>query len=175
MNKNLSKLMMALSIGAILAAPTFNGVEVKAADMDSPTSVEQRVKTSKTPNAEQQDIINDYVNTKEMVEDNRARGSYRASFKRGSSLMWSRDNIEFSTSSGRVTSSSLWQECGYIFPNIVRTNGGSKYYTSSTLHKWRATKTLGAGVVTPWGDVTVYNTDYTDYYGVDGNAKAYWY
>ncbi|STB42083.1 Uncharacterised protein [Clostridium perfringens] len=34
---------------------------------------------------------------------------------------------------------------------------------------------MGAGVVTPWGDVNVYEKDVTDYYGVDKNAKSYWY
>lgn len=124
---------------------------------------------------EQQQVIDDYMNNKEVTQNNKMRALYRASFKRGSFLMCSRDNIDFYASGGKVTSSELWQEKGYVFPNTVRVNGGTRYYASSTLHKWRATKTMGAGVLTEWGDLTVYNNDVTDYYGVDGSGNGYWY
>lgn len=158
----LKKFLATLSLGTILTAGTFTNVFAFEIDNSKLTT-------------DQQKVLEDYINSKETVQDNRARASYRASFKRGSALMWSRDNIDFSTSSGKVTSSSFWQEKGFVFPNIVRVHGGTRYYTSSSLHKWRATKTMGAGVVTPWGDVNVYEKDVTDYYGVDKNAKSYWY
>ena len=63
----------------------------------------------------------------------------------------------------------------WIFPNIVRKNGITRYSTSSSTHKWRGEKTIGAGVVSPWGDVTIYNYDFTDYYGIHGNGSSSWY
>lgn len=83
----------------------------------------------------------------------------RATFYRGSSLMWTRDNVDFSYSGGKVTSSSAYQQAGWILPNISRNKGIERYSKTSTSHKWRAKNTIGAGVPTPWGDVTIYNVD----------------
>ena len=85
--------------------------------------------------------------------------------------MWTRDNVDFSYSNGKVTSSSGYQEAGSIFPNIARNKGITKYSSTSTEHKWRAQNTYGAGVATPWGDVTVYNLDYTHRLNVKGNGS----
>lgn len=163
MNKKIKKVVATLSLGAML--------------LGGNTLVASASELSNTDNltAEQQEVINSFLNEKEQTQNNKMRAGYRASFKRGSALMWSRDNIDFNASGGTISSSSLWQESGYIFPNIVRVNGGTRYSVSSTLHKWRATKTMGAGVVTPWGDVTVYNNDVTDYYGVTGKGTGIWY
>lgn len=53
-------------------------------------------------------------------------------------------------------------ELPVIVPLVQHTNGVEK-------------KTIGAGVVSPWGDVTIYNYDFTDYYGVHGNGSSSWY
>lgn len=92
-----------------------------------------------------------------------ASTTWRGTFSRGSSLMWSKDYISWTTSGGKVTSSTGWQEAGYIFPNIARATGISKFSSSSSSVTYKACKTIGAGVVTPWGDVTVYEQDYTDF------------
>lgn len=92
-----------------------------------------------------------------------ASTTWRGTFSRGSDLMWSKDYISWTTSGGKVTSSTGWQEAGYIFPNIARATGISKFSSSSSSVTYKATKTIGAGVVTPWGDVTVYEQDYTDF------------
>lgn len=86
--------------------------------------------------------------------------SGRATYYRGSFLMWTRDNVDFSYSYGKINSSSGYQQAGWIFPNISRNNGITKYSETSKTHKWRAENTIGAGVPTPWGDVTVYNSSY---------------
>ncbi len=92
-----------------------------------------------------------------------AATGYRGSLYRGSVLAWSEDFIEWISNGSSITSSTGWQDSGFIFPNIVREGGISKHSSSSSSVTYRAEKTIGAGVVTPWGDVTVYNSDFTDF------------
>lgn len=132
-------------------------------------------KNVEAPPTEIQDLITNFTEQKEQNIDQKMRAGRTVTFKRGSALMWSKDIISFNYSGGRVTSSSGRQEAGWIFPNIVRKNGITRYSTSSSTHKWRGEKTIGAGVVSPWGDVTIYNYDFTDYYGVHGNGSSSWY
>lgn len=94
----------------------------------------------------------------------------RISYYRGSVLAWSRDHVEWEYNGSKVLGSSGWQETGWIFPNIVRKKGISRYSTSNTQHNWKATKTISAGVPTPWGDVTLVSKDYTDYIYVRYNG-----
>ena len=75
----------------------------------------------------------------------------------------------------KILNSYAWQETGYIFPNIVRAKGIVKIYATSTVHKYRASKTIGAGTVTPWGDVNIYYWDVTDYANIYPCGYAYWY
>lgn len=96
--------------------------------------------------------------------------TWRGSFYRGIALMWSRDNLSWTTSGNKVTGSTAWQEAGYIFPNIARATGISKYASSSSSVTYKACKTIGAGVVTPWGDVSVYEQDFTDF--LKGNSNG---
>lgn len=91
------------------------------------------------------------------------RAGWRGSFYRGSALMWTEDWIEWYASNGQITSSTGWQEAGYIFPNIARATGISKHSSSSSSVTYRAQKTIGAGVVTPWGDVNVYEENFSDF------------
>ncbi|WP_200263015.1 hypothetical protein [Streptomyces sp. HSG2] len=96
----------------------------------------------------------------------------KAQYKRGSSLMWTRDTVYFGYNGSKVTSSKGWQESGHVFPNIAKNNGIKRYHTTSSTHKWRAKDTIGAGVPTPWGDVKAYSTDYTHYFS--GGKSGAW-
>lgn len=145
--------------------------------MSSMTSVHAATNTSDlTP--EQEAVIDSYETIRvSTVEDLNttlrsasARSAWRGSYYRGSALMWSEDFVEWATSGGKVTSSTAWQDVGFIFPNIARAQGITKHSTSSTSVTYRAKKTIGAGVVTPWGDVTVYEQDYTDFLRANGNG-----
>jgi hypothetical protein len=89
-----------------------------------------------------------------------ASSSRRASFYRGSVLMWTRDNVDFGFNWSTVTWSSPFQQAGWIWPNIARNRGISKYYDTARDDRFRALDTIGAGVPTPWGDVKVYSSDY---------------
>lgn len=92
---------------------------------------------------------------------------------RGSFLMWSEDTVEWTYDGSSVLQSEGNQDVGFIFPNIVRAKGITKMSTSSSsMHKYKAKKTIGAGAITPWGDVTVYNVDFTDYIKVYGSGSA---
>jgi hypothetical protein len=99
-----------------------------------------------------------------------ATTTYRGSFHRGTVLMWSEDFVSWTTNGSSISASSAWQDGGYIFPNIINLSGIKKYLTGSSSVTYRAKKTLGAGVVTPWGDVSVYNYDYTDYLQANANG-----
>lgn len=89
-----------------------------------------------------------------------ATGQRRASLYRGSVLMWTRDNVDFGYDWSRVRWTSPYQQAGWIFPNIARNKGISKYYDSYRNDRFRAANSYGAGTITPWGDVKVYNVDY---------------
>lgn len=150
---------------SVHATTTLNNIEVD--------ETVQEVFTNSQIKPEQ--LIDDFTNNKVMEQTDVLRSGRRASFYRGTFMMWSRDNINFNISGGRVTSSSGFQEAGWIFPNIVRTRGIVRTSTAATTHLWRGTKTIGAGSVTPWGDIVIYNHDYTNYYGVHGNGGSTWY
>ncbi|MHC5902744.1 hypothetical protein ACVNF4_02325 [Streptomyces sp. S6] len=96
----------------------------------------------------------------------------KAQFKRGSTLMWTRDTVYFGYNGSKVTSSDGWQENGHVFPNIAKNGGITRYQTDSGTHKWRAKNTIGAGIPTPWGDVKVYSKDYTHYFS--GTKSGSW-
>ncbi|HHK5554391.1 hypothetical protein COL11_26885 [Bacillus anthracis] len=102
-----------------------------------------------------------------------ASSTKRVQHYRGGKLAWSKDFVEFTYGGGVVSKSTGWQEAGWIFPNIVRKNGITRYHTSKPVDRFRASKTIGAGTVTPWGDVTLYNQDFTDYIHVHGNGSYY--
>lgn len=89
------------------------------------------------------------------------RKPMKTSLFRGSPLMWAEDTITFHYSScaRKIYSSSLLQRAGYIFPNIAKAKGTTRYYAAKAKHRWHGRYTIGAGVATPWGDVTVYSID----------------
>ena len=88
----------------------------------------------------------------------------RLTDRRGSFMMWTQNTLEWFWNSKRITSSKGWQSRGFVFPNISRNAGIKRTAKFATQHRWRASNTVGAGVVSPWGDVTVYSTTVTDYY-----------
>ncbi|MEE6453291.1 hypothetical protein RAH41_22345 [Gottfriedia acidiceleris] len=95
-------------------------------------------------------------------------------YKRGGTYAWSKDYINFSYNGSKVTSSSGWQEVGWVFPNIVKAKGMKAYYKSTSVHEWKGHKTISIGSATPWGDVTVFSQDVTDYYSVYKDGKDRW-
>jgi len=98
--------------------------------------------------------------------------SARLQLYRGSVLMWARDTMNWYYTGSSLTSSSLQQEAGFVFPNTSQAKGVNRYYASSTQHSWRGNYTIGAGVVTPWGAVTVYSQDYSTNWNVYGNGAG---
>jgi hypothetical protein len=94
----------------------------------------------------------------------------RASYYRGSALMWTRDNVDFGYNFSSVTFTSAFQQAGWIWPNISRNGGISKYYNTTRNDRFRAHNTIGAGVPTPWGDVKVYSSDYIHRVSVNHNG-----
>lgn len=103
----------------------------------------------------------------------------RATFYRGNKFMWARDNVDFYYSNGKVTSSSGYQQAGWIFPNISRNLGIVQYYTAPTRHNHRGMHSTAAGVPTPWGDMVLYTNTYVTKIYVLGNGNWYahsdWY
>jgi hypothetical protein len=112
------------------------------------------------------------VTTAEMLD---TRSSRTYSLYRGSWLLWSRDSVRFNYSGGRVTSSSAYQECGWIFPNYIETRGITRTATSTTAHTYRATKYVSAGIPTPWGHVGAYGKTVSDHLRVNGNGTGTWW
>jgi hypothetical protein len=93
---------------------------------------------------------------------------------RGSSLLWTQNILEWYWSSSKITSSNGTQSVGYIFPNTAKGNGLTKTYSVASYQNWRGKETVGAGVVTPWGNVDVYETTQNDYFVLNrGGAYSY--
>ncbi|HEX4443058.1 MAG TPA: hypothetical protein VHZ81_05765 [Galbitalea sp.] len=88
----------------------------------------------------------------------------RQTFTRGGTLAWSSDTFEWYWSGSTMTSSTAFQQDGYVFPNTVTLLGVKRTLASSSQHLWRGTASIGAGVITPWGTVNVYSQTITDYF-----------
>ncbi|WP_213814255.1 hypothetical protein [Glaciihabitans sp. dw_435] len=99
-------------------------------------------------------------------------GGARLTHYRGSFLMWTENDLEWYWSATKITSSTGWQQVGYIFPNTARKGGIQRTYKGVTQHNWRGTNYAGAGIVTPWGDVNVYQAAKTDYYALKRGGGA---
>jgi len=166
---------LATLLGTIILFPTPSSAATEREDpIGEATEVIQENPTITVP-PEVQELVDNFTDNKIVDTNSMVRASKKASFYRGTILMWARDNINFNHSGGKVTSSNGLQEAGYILPNIVRKKGIKSISKTSATHKWYGMKTIGAGTPTPWGDVTIYNYDYTDYYGVHGDGSATWY
>lgn len=99
-----------------------------------------------------------------------ATATRRATYYQGSALMWSRDSVDFEFDWSKVLWSSGYQQSGYIFPNLARNDGISRYVKNTKNHTWRGTNSFGAGVPTPWGDVKVYDLTYVTKVNVEHNG-----
>jgi hypothetical protein len=93
--------------------------------------------------------------------------------KHGGVLLWTANTLEWYWNSSKITSSSGSQSFGYIFPNTASKGGITRTLKTSSQHDWRGTMYVGAGVVTPWGDVDVYTQAVTDYYELVRGGKDY--
>lgn len=147
---------------AVAQGEILDNVEVEEIPVDDLSEIEGL-------NAEQLAAIDSFASKGRVTEGGAARfngdvstasSTRRATYYRGSRLMWTRDNVDFGYNSSRVTFSSPYQQRGFIFPNIARNRGMTKYVNTTKNHRFRAKNTIGAGVVTPWGDVKVYTSDY---------------
>ena len=99
----------------------------------------------------------------------------RAVRHRGSFLMWTEDNVEWTVSNGSITRTQAWQRAGFVFPNTSRNNGISRHQTNTTFRTYRGSHTTGAGVVTPWGDVNVHSQSRVYFVRVNTNGTWTWW
>jgi hypothetical protein len=111
----------------------------------------------------QSTVVAPDVSTDAVTKKTLAKGM-RLTHKRGSFLLWTQNTLEWYWNASKVTSSTGWQSVGYVFPNTARKGGIKRTAVFTNQHRWRGTNIAGAGVVTPWGDVNVYQSSRTDYY-----------
>jgi hypothetical protein len=101
-------------------------------------------------------------------------GGKRITETRGGALLWTQNIIQWFWTSSAITSSTSWQGDGYSFPNTAKLDGIKRTYKSSIQEDWRGTETIGAGVVTPWGNVDVYESTINDYFVINrGGTYTY--
>lgn len=128
--------------------------------------------------AEQQAVLKSFTQKAEIeqseTKDPKASSTYyRWSYYRGSFLAWTKDYVGWNVSNNKITSSSGWQEGGWIFPNKVKLKGISKIKSQSNYQQYRAQKSIGAGTITKWGHVDLYEIDVTDYLNINSAGKMY--
>lgn len=164
---------LALALGLLLTTtPTFAAEEEKGLTSEQVEVIEAFNKVELSP-----------VIKKDIHEDTSLKSSeitpfavYSVTTQRGGALAWGKAIVDWTANSTQITSSSAYQDSGFIFPNIVRKGGITKQTSSAaSYHIYLSKFTIGAGTVTPWGDVTVYESDTSDYIKVykDGNAETY--
>lgn len=162
---------LVLGIVAALALPMSPAVAQEVVPVDDLTQVEGL-------SAEQLEAVASFVDGSPVSVGGQSRGrgavlpmaTRRASYYRGSVLMWTRDNVDFGYDWSRVTWTSPFQQAGWIWPNISRNRGITKYYDTVKNDRFRALNTIGAGVPTPWGDVLIYSSDFVHRLSVNHNG-----
>ena len=92
--------------------------------------------------------------------------SERITEYRGTVLLWTENSLEWYWTAKKITKSKGWQTDGYVFPNTAALGGIKKTYSTASLQNWRAIESIGAGVVSPWGNINIYKADYTDYFTI---------
>ncbi len=113
------------------------------------------------------------LTTKSVKQSPLVSGS-RITEYRGGTLLWTENILEWYWSSSKITSSNGSQSVGYVFPNTAKANGLTKTYSSASLQNWRGKETVGAGVVTPWGAIDVYETTENEYFTLNrGGTYSY--
>ncbi len=156
---------LTLAIG--LAVPA-NASSVKSDDTTTPPILQewldtQTVTTSRPPASDAYETDDDPLDVGATPQSAGGTAGKRFESYRGSAGMWTGNWFEWWWTEKKITVNKAWQEVGYIFPNIAIADGVTRTYSSATKKEWRAKDTVGAGVVTPWGAVTLYENDYTSY------------
>ncbi|SFF47153.1 hypothetical protein SAMN04487969_14628 [Paenibacillus algorifonticola] len=91
-------------------------------------------------------------------------------------MAWAKATVMWKYDLNQIWDSYGSQEKGFIFPNTVKLGGIAKQQTSvASYHIYKSDTTLGAGTVTPWGAINIYEVDFADYIKVDklGNHTIY--
>lgn len=97
--------------------------------------------------------------------------SRRATYYRGSFLMWTRDSVDFRYNWSKVVSTSAYQTSGRVIPNIARNKGITKYHDTKKNDRFRAVNEIGAGIETPWGgSITLYTQQFVHRLSVHHNG-----
>ena len=152
--------VIGLALAAGLATPAFADPAPDPAPDPTPQALTDfsNVTSTSTP-----DDLSTSTNGSHFATPDAVIGK-RQTFTRGGSLAWSSDTFEWYWSGSTMTSSTAFQQDGYIFPNTVTLLGVKRTLASSSQHLWRGTASIGAGVITPWGTVNVYSQTITDYF-----------
>ena len=158
-------LVCAALAGSLLVAPTAQAADGTGGGLNE----DQRAAVAQL---ETPTTVSTPATTASGLADTAATRSKRLTLYRGSFLMWARDTMNWSYNGTKVASSSLSQEAGYVFPNVSKKKGVKRYEATSKTHKWRGNYTIGAGIVTPWGDVKVYGADYSTDWKVQHNGAG---
>jgi hypothetical protein len=83
-------------------------------------------------------------------------GNYKAEYKRGSFLMWSKTVVDFVANGSSIQSAVPIQSCGSVFPNKANKLGVRTYKPSSKNWRYYSMFTLGAGTPSKLGDINIY-------------------
>ena len=96
--------------------------------------------------------------------------------KRGGRLLWTEDVVEFGYTGKGLTSSTAYARCGAFFPNRCWNLSQKRVVSTGKVHQYRFLDRIGAGVVTPLGEVNLYTQDHTTYITVeaDGDTNVDW-
>lgn len=172
MNKKLKTILASALLLSFMVIPA-NAQEVNTKLTNEQKKVIEQFKSNKTME------VNSNLSTslnKSSIKSLGATtgGTKRATFKRGSALAWVTDIITYDYYNGGIESSEGEQDGGYIFPNTIKLNGLTKYKSNASTHYYRGKKSIGAGIITKWGDLEVHTQAVTDYYRVTGEGKSYW-
>ncbi|KMM58590.1 hypothetical protein ACH95_13265 [Bacillus glycinifermentans] len=158
----MKKAILGLSLSAVLLVPSSFAAASESVQLTNEQKALLEAKTEYVRSLPEQMNIQSGLS---------AYSGKRLTIKRGSFLAWSKDYIEWYYNGKKISSSNGSQDVGYVFPNIVKAKGINRYYKSSGLHKWRAKKTHSIGTVTPWGDVVLTSTSFTDRRWVNKKGK----
>ncbi len=75
----------------------------------------------------------------------------------GSFLMYAYSKLEWKYDGTKIVWDYPTQEVGWVFPNNITKDGIVTVESSSSHKRYDYKYTAGAGVVSPWGNVNVYN------------------
>lgn len=93
----------------------------------------------------------------------RPNNGARLTITRGSFVLWTSNVVEWYWNASKIRSSKAWQSKGFVYPSTAHNDGIHRTATFKKRHHWRGTNSIGAGVVTPWGDINVFSTSKTDF------------